>query len=130
MRAYRTIESWRLQSHSVILSLLQAVWIRYAHEVSGEEAEEVTRRLVERFDRSIRARGARPLVVVLKTDRPLGALVRPGSAEVLDCSHPGYGSDPALRTGGTTGHPSAKLHRHYAGCIGDWIERQLGGPPG
>jgi len=95
------------------------------HSLSGSEAEAVTRRLVERFDQTIRAHDARPLVVVLKSDRPLSDLVRPGSVEVLDCSHPVYGHDPSLRTGGATGHPSAKLHEYYADCIARWIDARM-----
>ena len=122
---FQAIEPWPLERRSVLVTLLHKVWIKFGYERSGSEAEEVTRRLVERFDRTIRVHGARPLVVVLKRDRPLGDLVRPGSVEVLDCSHPEYGHDPSLRTGATTGHPSAKLHEYYADCIGRWIDAHM-----
>ncbi|HXV24083.1 MAG TPA: hypothetical protein VED46_07480 [Alphaproteobacteria bacterium] len=126
LEPYRELAPWPFERRSVILSLIHRLWINYAYDVDGSEAEEVTRRIVERFDQTVRANGSRPLVAILKRDRPIEKLVRPGSVEALDCSHPNYGTDPALRTGGTTGHPSAALHRHYADCIGDWIEQRLG----
>lgn len=122
---FRAIEPWPLERQSVLVTLLHKVWIKFGYERSGSEAEAVTRRLVERFDQTIRAHDTRPLVVVLKRDRPLSDLVRPGSVEVLDCSHPEYGRDPDLRTGGTTGHPSAKLHEYYADCIARWIDARM-----
>ncbi len=126
LEPYRELAPWPLEQRSVILSLLHKLWIGYAYDVDGSEAQDVTRRLVERFDQVVRAHGSRPLVAVLKRDRPMEDLVPLGLVEALDCSHPGYGTDPALRTGGTVGHPSAELHRHYADCIGDWIEQRLG----
>ena len=124
LRPYRAIEPWPLERSSVILALLHNVWMQARYDVKGSEAEAVTRKLVENFDRTVRALGSRPLVVLLKTDRPVELLVRPGSVELLDCSHPDFDRDPSLRVGGV-GHPSAKLQRHYADCIGDWIGAQL-----
>ncbi len=125
LQPYRELGPWPFENVSVILSLLHKTWIRFGYDVDGSEALEVTSRLIERFDQIVRARGSRLLVVVLVRDRPVQDLIQTKSAEVLDCSHPDWGTDPSLRTGGTKGHPTAELHQYYADCIGNWMERQL-----
>lgn len=122
---YREREPWPLERRSVILSLLRKAWIRHGPGAADEaEAAFVTRELLERFARTVRAHGSVPLVVVLEWPRDQAQMIQADSVEVLDCTHPGWGTDPSLRTGDTIGHPTAILHEHYAACIGDWIEGQ------
>ncbi len=126
LQPYRELEFWPFEHMSVTLSLLHKLWIRYGYDINGSEAREVTNRLVERFAQTVRAHGSLPLVVVLRRDRPLQELVQAESVEIMDCSHLDRRNDPTLQAPGVVGHPSAVLHRYYADCIGDWIERQLG----
>lgn len=122
---YREREPWPLERRSVILSLLHKAWIRHGLGVADEaEAASVTRELLERFAQTVRAHGSIPLVVVLDWPRDQAQMIDAESVEILDCTHPGWGNDPSLRTGGTVGHPTAVMHAHYAACIGDWIEGQ------
>lgn len=125
LQPYRELEPWPFERISVILSLLHKAWLRYGYDVTGSEALEVTNRLVERFAQTVRAHGSLPLLVALDGNRPIQDVIRAESVKVVDCTHPGWGTDLSLRTAGTTGHPTAKVHRYYADCIGDWIERQL-----
>jgi hypothetical protein len=125
LHAYTELDPWPLERQSVILSLLHKTWIRYGRSVTQAEARQVTTRLVEQFAQTVRARGSLPLMAVLTRDADAEAPSSADSLDVLDCAHPDWGKDPALRTGGGTGHPSSILHRHFADCIGDYIERNL-----
>ncbi|MBT5241787.1 MAG: hypothetical protein HN793_07560 [Rhodospirillaceae bacterium] len=118
---FRTIGPWPLETSSVLITTLHNVWMQSVLFDSADESVPVTKRVLARFAKFAETIGSDLLVVILEDRTNVSGQVFEGASfPVLDCS--GYErSDPKGYLLGGNGHPNAKLHAHFADCIGTWM---------
>jgi hypothetical protein len=131
---FRTLPDWPAEAHSALLTALHDLALRGAlHDREAGEVE-ATRRVLARFADDVRARGARPVVVLLDwaNHRPASlasyrsALADDG-VDVVDCGVALEPGSPRFRTGGDSGHPSGLVNARWSACVADWLQAH-GGP--
>ena len=115
---------WPLETRSALVRLAHDGLLALVHDASEAESMRVTIALVQRMQALARRHGALFLTMGLTAlPEPLRAGLREAAIPFLDCNVPGWWRRPEMRVGGR-GHPSARLHRAYADCLGAWIARQ------
>jgi hypothetical protein len=114
-----SISPWHLESQSALIVMAHRGALNATYSVSTEEQDEVLRRLVETMDETVRGNRSSLLVVGLM-DVPSWFTEWAANHKInyVDCVDPGSAQhDPSLQVGGTGAHPSALLHRRWAGCV-------------
>lgn len=121
-RPFRTIGPWPLETSSALVTLLHHIWMQSVQFDSADEGVAVTRRVFSEFHDFANEIGADFLVAVLEDRTQISSKVFEGAEfPVLDCS--GYEREqPEAYLLGGDGHPNAKLHSHFSGCIGAWMK--------
>jgi hypothetical protein len=125
-----SIRNWPLERNSALVHAWHAGWHRWALQDRDAQRVPATIALLLEMNELVRRSGSRLLVAILHEVRhprifESRSLAR--RVDIVNCSHPkGLFRSPELRVGGT-GHPNEKLHAHWAGCIGVWLEAH---PPG
>ena len=113
------ISPWHLETQSALSVMAHRAILKATYGVSTEEQHEALRRLVETMDETVRGNRSSLLVVGLM-DVPSWFVEWAANHNInyVDCVDPGLAEhDPSLQVGGTGAHPSALLHRRYAGCV-------------
>ncbi len=120
-RSFKAIGPWPLETSSALITTMHNVWMQSFLFNSIEESVPVTRRVLGQFYEYAKAIGSDFLVVILEDRTQISERVFEGmSFPTLDCS--GYErSNPEEYLLGGNGHPNAKLHTHFADCLGSWV---------
>lgn len=108
---------WPLETASALVRVVHDVVLKLRHTVSDADKRRATLEVVGRMAELARKHGTRFLMVGL-TEIPaaLKAPLAQSGIETLDCHVREWWRRRDMRVGGT-GHPSPKLHRHYATCL-------------
>lgn len=121
-RPFRTIDPWPLETSSALVTTVHNVWMQSVLFDSAEESVPVTQKLLARFAEFSESIGSNLLVVVLEDRTEVSEVVfKDATVPVLDCSGPERSNPEEYLLGGN-GHPNAKLHIHFADCIGAWMK--------
>ncbi len=120
-RPFQTIGTWPFETWSALVTTLHNVWMQSVVFDSVDESVLVTQRVLAQFADFSKANGSDLLVVILEDRTEVSERVFDGASfPVLNCS--GYErSNPDEYLLGGDGHPNAKLHIHFADCIGSWM---------
>jgi hypothetical protein len=123
LQPFDIVDTWPLEAKLSIVALTHRGWFYLLHAMDWVNSTQLTIRILKQFDAMVKAHDTKFLVVILAGGKKLdGPILKNSGLTYVDCTYPEVGKDRTLRVGGI-GHPSAKLHAYWAGCIGDWIDR-------
>ena len=119
------VPTWPLEDFSALVAMAHDAYLNWRLSVNNPEKTEVTVRLLQEMDQTVRKVGAELLVVVLAATDPKIFELFPKSRgfQYLDCRHPEHAKHPKQFSVG--GHPNGKLHAYWADCIAKWLEQKL-----
>jgi hypothetical protein len=119
---FRTIAPWPLEARSAALTALHNVWMQSVLYNTTDQAVPVTRQLIQQFAELAAARGSAFVVAVLEDYSQIaGSLFDGVPVETIECSGLQRTAPDEYLLGGA-GHPNAKLHDHFAKCVGSWLD--------
>ncbi|MGI9381948.1 MAG: hypothetical protein ACR2PO_02245 [Methyloligellaceae bacterium] len=111
------VSVWPLETTAALVRFAHDVVLKLRHTVADADKRKATLEVVHRMAELAQKHGARFLMVGLtEIRRSLKDALARGGIEALDCHVPDWWRQRDMRVGGT-GHPSPKLHKHYAGCL-------------
>ncbi|MDG2244661.1 MAG: hypothetical protein P8L66_14345 [Rhodospirillaceae bacterium] len=119
--SFQAIAPWPLETSSALITTLHNVWLQSFLFNTIEESVPVTRKVMDQFFEYATSIGSDFLVVTLEDRTQISESLFEGVPfPILDCS--GYErSNPEEYLLGGDGHPNAKLHTHFADCLGGWV---------
>lgn len=122
---FRTIGFWPLEEISALVTVLHNVWLQSFAYNTADQALEVTRRVISRLEAFAEEKDVKFAVTVLEDrSRITGSLFANPAFPFKDCSGLERTEPEKYLLGGSS-HPNAKLHAHFASCIGSWLETEV-----
>ncbi|MFL2770107.1 MAG: hypothetical protein ACJZ9F_03765 [Rhodospirillaceae bacterium] len=123
---FKTIRLWPLESQSALVTMFHKVWLQSFVYDTADQGLPITRYAFRQLASLANSHGSKLLVVILEDYRRIATDVfQDASFPVLDCS--GYEKTmPEKYLLGGGGHPNAAYHNHFAHCLGQWIDGNLG----
>lgn len=122
---FRTIGFWPLEKQSALITVLHNIWLQSVAYNTAGDALPATQHVIDQLHNFASRHDVQFAVVVLEDRNQIAdAIFSDKPYPYKNCS--GFErSDPGTYLLGGSSHPNAKLHAHFADCIGGWLESDV-----